>query len=431
MAQMPNGGKERSGGGWDDPMVFLVVIGGTYIGIQAAWYFGHEYIATGYSYIRYAQVWALNALANIGVPGLGWLNSWVSDICAPSGGYGACERDFADMQWGEISGSSMWANGLLLAVLVGYCVRMVMRMNKTNPKILYSKIHDVESFVQENKDLYPHLKLFGELDLISEPLDHPVYGMSETSRQFAFNRALIAGWKKEPDGTLTPILNRAKSHSVFRAQLGGLWTQLADLSPGELILFAIVAPKVAATDPHMGDDDFKQAIADSEGLIKWCWDQFEVPIDGETLLPDGRPDWLVPDFNLSTARELAIKYVRSPPIVQAIQSHAYRRTILIKMMLEARRLGVLHPAEVRWLRFYDRELWYFVDSIGRQSPFPEGAAAHTHFQYEVKEGSAIVEPQLDKAINGLTTALTAFKYQEKDKELYEEKIRTTPDQTGL
>lgn len=64
--------------------------------------------------------------------------------------------------------------------MVVLSVRMFLRINKTHPKLRFTRTHNIKSYVQENKAQYPHLRMFAELDLIAQPLDHPVFGMSQT-----------------------------------------------------------------------------------------------------------------------------------------------------------------------------------------------------------------------------------------------------------
>ncbi len=98
--------------------------------------------------------------------------------------------------------------------------------------------------------------------------------------------------------------------------------------------------------------------------------------------------------------------------------HAYVRTILFAMFTAARSLGVLPPADMRWMRFFDRTLWYVLQNFGRQGAYVEGSAVHVHYLYEIKSNNPLIEPQLDKAITALEMALTAFRYRPSDRDAY-------------
>jgi len=118
-------------------------------------------------------------------------------------------------------------------------------------------------------------------------------------------------------------------------------------------------------------------------------------------------------------RAIIQKYIKHPNASAILHAHAFVRTIIFAMFFQARRLGVLPPAEMRWLRFFDRDMWYALQTIGRQAGFPEAPGILSHFLYECKAGASLAEPQLDKAVNGLEQAMSAYKYTEADKKRYE------------
>lgn len=407
---------------WDDPAILLGIFATIYFACWAAWYFAHTEISMAYTYIRYVQLWLLNALGSVvDLPGVTTVRNWVQEMCQPDGLVSLCHRDFSTVKWKDISNSSIAMNVFCLILMVVMCVRMFLRTNATHPKLNFTKTHNIKSFVKENKRLYPHLRLFSEIDLISQPLDHPVFGMSLTSRQFAYRHRLISGWKEETDGSWTPTLDREKALQVFRVQLGKHWTKSTELSTSETLLVAIAMPRVAATDPSLDEAKFKDAMKDSEDLLKWCWDQFKPPAPAKKKgEAEANPlAWLQPEIDLEYPRSIILKHIWHPAVQVLIEQHAYNRTIIFALFMQARRLGVLQPAEMRWMRFFDRELWYVLETIGRQAGFAEAAAVLSHYLYESKSGAALAEPQLDKAINGLELAMTTFKFTSADKERYE------------
>lgn len=424
MSRQGGGGGEKTFS-FDDPAILLGIFAAVYILCWAAWYFAHRQISTVYMYIRYAQLWVFNALGSvIDLPGVSNIHNWVQRMCEPDGLISVCHRDFTTVQWRDISDSSIAINVASLVILVYFCFRMFARANKTHPKLNYTKSHNIKSFVKESKELYPHLRMFSELDLIAEPLDHPVFGMSLTSRQFAYKHRLISGWKDMGDGSWTPTLDREKATQVFRLQLGKHWTKSTELSPGETLLAAIAIPRVAATDSTLDDAAFKSAMKDSEDLVKWCWDQFKAPPKttkkGKGKEEQGDPyAWLRPEIDLTKPREVILKHIGHPNVQTIIEHHAFNRTVIFGLFMQARRLGVLQPAEMRWLRFFDRELWYILETIGRQAGYAEAAAVLSHYLYESKSAAALAEPQLDKAVNGLDLAMTTFKFLAADKTRYE------------
>lgn len=417
---------------FSDPAALAGIILFVLVAAWIAWFFAHEEISAVYVYVRYAELWLLNLMGAFwDLPGISAVHQWVQGICAPESSVLLCTRDFSTIEWSEISNSSMVFNGLLLIPLGAWCFRMFRQVDREHPTIRFTKNHSIQSFARENAQLYPHLKLFSGLDMVSKPLNDPVFGMSLTSRQFAYKHRLIKGWQEMADEQYVPVLNRDAAHEVLLAQLGRHWTRSADLTAGETILLSIVLPRVAATDPLMEDSTFEQALADSDGLIKWCWGHFTPPQTsqkrrglgkradkGQEIVEDDYA-WLHPEFDLEYPRSVIARYIQHPVVTAIIAKHAFRRTILYACYIRASALGVFPPADVRWMRFYDRELWYLRSSIGRQVAFAEGGSAvYSHYLYEAKAGCAIVEPQLDKAINGLEAAMNAFKYVKADKDAY-------------
>ncbi|WP_288501578.1 type IV secretion protein [uncultured Pseudomonas sp.] len=423
---------KQQGGGqrsftWDDPAILLGVMVVLYGGGWGAWYFAHDKISSAYAYIRYVELWIPSVLGELtSAPGFSSIAQWVAHLCAPSGLIGACQRNFASVAWSEITSSSLYINGFWLLVISVLSVRMFLRINRSHPKLKFSRTHNIKSFVEENKAQYPHLRMFAELDLISQPLDHPVFGMSQTSRQFAYKHLLISGWKHQGDRSWVPTLDRDKTYEVMRRQLGQHWTRVANLSPAETLLIAIALPRVVATDTSLDDNAYRAAMADSERMIAWCWAQFAPSPGASGKGPSGKAKstgepyaWLKPDLLLDEPRAVIQKYIKHPNARAILHAHAFVRTILFAMFFQARRLGVLPPAEMRWLRFFDRDMWYALQTIGRQASFPEAPGILSHFLYECKAGVSLAEPQLDKAVNGLEQAMDAYRYTEADKERYE------------
>lgn len=407
---------------FDDPFVIFGIIAGVYFLCWIAWYSLHTQFSTIYIYWRYIELWWLHFLGSlVDFPGVTDVYAWLERVCHPDGILGLCRQNFSTIELKDITDSSWKMNLGLMVPLITLCVYMFRVANIAHPKLKYVRIHTLESFVREKKQIYPHLRMFSEIDLISEPLDHPVFGMSLTSRQFVFKYQLIAGWKEEVGGSFAPTLDRVKATAIFRAQLGKHWTKSTELSVGETLLVAISIPRVVASDSSLEDHAFEEAMRESEELTKWCWEQFKAPaVNEETDDAQKRYAWLQPEIDLTKPRELILKYIAHPHVQTILEKHAYIRTVIIALFIQARRLGVLQPAEMRWMRFFDRELWYILETIGRQATFAEAAGVLSHYLYEIKTDVALAEPQLDKAVNGLEAAINNFKFSNEDRVRYQE-----------
>ena len=414
-------------GMFEDPaLLAMFVFVSLYIAALLTWAYAHRGLSQAYTYIRYVEAYLPHIAGYFApLPGLTQVHDWVLQSCGPTNFFSGCTRDFGNTTWTEISDSSFYFNLVILVFLVILSIRFFFRADKTHPKLRFSRVHNIKTFVEESKALYPHLRFFSQLNLIPEPLDHPVFGMSFTSRQFAYKYRLIAGWKAETDGTFTPLLDLDAAERVFRAQLGKLWTRVDDLTAGEAILMAIALPRVAGTDPLLDDVAFAKAKKTSEDLILWCWSQFRRPSKKELAAEKkaGKTTdslaWLRPTLDVTEARRIIREYLKYPAVRSVFEKHAYVRTILFALYRSARRLGVLAPADVRWLRYYDRPLWYALQSIDRQGVFAEASGIQSHYLYECKAQSGFTEPQLDKAVKGIEVALLNYKYLAADKKRYE------------
>jgi hypothetical protein len=97
---------------------------------------------------------------------------------------------------------------------------------------------------------------------------------------------------------------------------------------------------------------------------------------------------------------------KSPKFVELIDKHggayAYITTACIALLTWSRKTGGVHAsAEFRWLKALDRNLWYALNNVGRRSYHTEGAGPISHFQSEKIVGSALVDPHVDQAVEGL------------------------------
>ena len=414
----------------DDFTMILALLAGSVIAIFIAWLAFHTELSMAYTYVRRVELWWLDMIGATGLPGAAAVSKWFAKGCAASGLLERCTRDFSTMSWREITNLAFYVNVILLPFIMLFAFKIFANIQSKHPNNRFSKTFNVDSFVREKKPLYRHLRMFDALDLIEAPLDHPVLGMSQTSRQFVYHHRLIVdngepgdGWIEEADGSVTPVLDRAKAERVLREQLGSVWTGVANLTPAETLLLAIAIPRVAATDGSLDDAAFKACLAESNEMVNWCWDQFKPPpkdsdkADKAGIATDPLA-WLQPQIDLTVPRTVIARHIESKPMQAILGKHAYVRTILFAMFTAARSLGVLPPADMRWMRFFDRTLWYVLQNFGRQGAYVEGSAVHVHYLYEIKSNNPLIEPQLDKAITALDMALTAFRYRPSDRDAY-------------
>ena len=80
-------------------------------------------------------------------------------------------------------------------------------------------------------------------------------------------------------------------------------------------------------------------------------------------------------------------------------------------MLElARTDGVLASAEFLWLKPLDRNLWYMLNCVGRQTPFPEISGPFAHWIVEKRLRRPLKVPMVAEAVDALDVALSDIIY---------------------
>ncbi|HRY15614.1 MAG TPA: hypothetical protein P5330_07050, partial [Candidatus Competibacteraceae bacterium] len=106
--------------------------------------------------------------------------------------------------------------------------------------------------------------------------------------------------------------------------------------------------------------------------------------------------------------EATAPFLEASTIQPLVAQHAYTATVLLRLLAEARRGGVLPPALFSWLKGVDRPLWYALTSLGRRVPFVEALGAMAHYQAERTVGAALYAPTVGAALEGLQRELSHF-----------------------
>lgn len=437
-------GKDEKTVSFSDPAIMCALFGVVAMYLWGAWYFGHEYISMVYTYIRRLE-WLPLYGASSAMEGnrvFGSLARWINDYCAPGEGFPGgmiCQKTFESVPWKALETSSFYMNIVLMVGLVYKCIRLFMVADANDPNFKFTKVHNVTSFMKEQKKLYSHLGMFSNLNLIDANLNDPVFGMSLTSKQFMVQHGLVKEWTQLRDRSYFPEIDRKKASEVFAAQLGNPWnmqTWETDLSTGELMVIACVIPRVAATDIYMKESAYQEALKDSDDMVEWCWKQFTPPppsqkkkkgtgkkTKGSKKKTEKKEEqeapepvdytWLTPeDIDREHPIKIIKKYLEFKEVQALFAVGAYPRTLIFSFFEQARRLGVFQPASFRWLRFYERSLWYVVDSIGRRACFAESAGVMSHWLFERHIRAAVHQPQVGAAVEAFISAVQSYKYIE-------------------
>lgn len=161
-------------------------------------------------------------------------------------------------------------------------------------------------------------------------------------------------------------------------QLGKPWRGVKQLSPCSQILMAAFCLKAARK---------RVEAEDMLGRLARCWSVK----GGLVLSKDGK-------LLKQAQKILADKKIAGPTLAQA-NRHGYETTALLRALQYAREEGgVLAPAAFVWLRAHDRQLWYPLNNLGRQSYHMEALGAMSHFKAEKLTQRPIPVPKVEHAI---------------------------------
>lgn len=173
------------------------------------------------------------------------------------------------------------------------------------------------------------------------------------------------------------------------AQLGKPWRGVKQLSPHAQILMAAFCLKAARK---------RVEAEDMLGRLARCWSVKS----GLTLSKDGK-------LLKQAQRILADKKVAGATLAQA-NRHGYETTALLRALQFAREEGgVLAPATFVWLRAHDRNLWYPLNNLGRQSHHMEALGAMSHFKAEKLTQRPIPVPKVEHAIETIREYMSSIK----------------------
>lgn len=416
-----------------DPMMVLFGVAAVAAMVFIFWTTYHTQIATGYAWLRVIEFFPFTVLSNVysgiagGVLAVGGLTLFFKKkeiakwgvllvlvgmflIAASLVGklYASwfaffLESDRSLIKFSHLTKSSLFANAFTLVVLIiPYAIWVIRKSLACNPlnhkNYARTKDQTLHTFTDQMAVHYPHLKLFRKLNLTARPIDSGKYAMAETEKQFAMKHKLLDRIKgKEFE------VNRIRAAEVFRGQMGKMWTGFSALSRIEFAVIAVLVPRIAATDPNMSEANFKKATDMTMALIDQYWRNAADSYNPEK-------DTFALDYTL--AKTAVQTYGGSVKVKKFFKQHAYVGSVIYAMLLEARMLGVLQPAEFRWLRVVDRRLWILIDNCGKNVSFAECGAIYSHWLNETRQKRALEKPMIDNAVAGLIDAVASFKFSD-------------------
>lgn len=178
-----------------------------------------------------------------------------------------------------------------------------------------------------------------------------------------------------PDGEF----DREAARKAFARQLGRRWRGAKQLPPHLQCLLAGFALKSV------------RKREESDELLDWLAESWH-PEKGLNL----------PSKLLRRAQNVLRDPKIGAPLLKVCNRHAYEVTAMLGALDYTRSEGgVLAPPTFLWLRAYDRNFWYPLNNLGRQTFHMEGLGAHCHYKLEKLTGRPVPKPHVDKAVNEL------------------------------
>jgi intracellular multiplication protein IcmP len=273
-------------------------------------------------------------------------------------------------------------------------ILLALRVYRVSAGTRYCETFSMKSLLKQELNNWPYANVVWGLDLIKQDIKKGPWAMALTAMQFSKKYKLLDVEKKHMGATglsremgYEAKVNKYRAHKVFVKQLGELWRSPEELTPQRRALFAIFIAKA------LGDRDV------ANKLLR------QIAISARD-----------PRLNFTGADALLTKYKNNKIVKEIIARHAFEYGVLAAMLELARSDGVLASAEFLWLKPRDRVLWYVLNSVGRQTVFPEVAGIFAHFYAEKVIGYRLMSPMVEEAVISLDDAIDELVYVPDEKE---------------
>jgi len=349
------------------------VIVGIFALLWAIWHFGHFYIAFAMIHLRLGEV----ALINLFTDKVANLGDQIKLL------------DPITVNFSTLVAMSSRVGDYLKYPFAGCLFVLAVAIYFSKPTTKFRKNYSMNMLAEAEHRVWPHITPVIKLDLVSEDISKGVWAMALTPMQFAKQYRLLQEQKvlAGDPGALqraktVASLRRDEAFRIFALQVGPYWRGIEHLSPPTKALFAAFAARV-------GRDQ-----AGSRALL------MQISASSETG-----------HLNYSGVDRLLAKHIGHKSVQQVMAKHAFVLTVMASLLEVARLDGVLATAEFLWLKPVDRNLWFMLNTVGRQTPFVEIAGPYAHWLAEKEIQRKIMVPMVEEAVNGLEKAINEVVYK--------------------
>lgn len=284
--------------------------------------------------------------------------------------------------------------------------------NKMNGN-LFTEKYTMDSLIVREKDLYPELhplvdqELVMTYNLIDDRWAPPLNEYEFVRRHNLLIQGRDNQWIDE-HGNSFQKLDYLKTKQVFDKQLGPRFYGFENMQPHRKAMFALIGVMLNKnTDSVNYKEDYciKQARKLSRAFAL-KGNKFDVKD------PDMYGEWVEEYYNMFKDLDRYKKYI--------LCRHAYELTVFASLYSAALNFqSVLPTSYFKWLKIVDRELYFVLNSIGRQNVyFVEVAGVMTHWLVEFDSGMPQILPKTKNAVKALESELRKYKDEEPDEHYF-------------
>lgn len=366
----PSGSQQQSG---DNSLAPLWIIVGLFVLGWLLWSFFHTQIV---GFALAIKVWEAHLIAFF-LPSIAHLPTEIKHL-SPE------QVDFS-----QLLDISREVGSYLRYPIIVILIILALIIYSSHINLQFKKTYDMKLLTEAERKNWPQISPVINLNLVKQDIDKGPWAMALSPMQFAKKHALLQEEKTIPTMTMastqrnqtTVQIKREAAYHIFTLQLGEYWQGVERLSPSTKALFVIFASR---------------ANRDRDGALKLLLQIAESSTTGR--------------LNFSGVNELWEKHKNNKAVNQIMHSHAYVLTVMASMLELARKDGVLASADFLWLKPTDRLLWFMLNSVGRQTVFPEVAGPFAHWNIERAMGRRLLLPMVEEAVNGLDAAIKEILY---------------------
>jgi len=262
-------------------------------------------------------------------------------------------------------------SGILYALPIAAIVAWFWRHSEP-----HHRRHTTESLIEVETRVWRSQRIFVKRDPTRESPDitKGPWRISESPEEFARRTGALILTLGQPNA-----FDPQPARGPLRHQLGPRFTQLATMTRYEQWT---AAPMLLRADGQKQDSD--QLLGD----ISYCF--------AEELS----------ERHVDQAVRAVLKHYAQHEITERLRrQHAYVRTWIMGLFLEARACGKFSTSRIPWLQLVDRTLFFALNNVGRAGYHMEGLAPAIHYFAEVKNGFALREPTDTLAAESVRRAL--------------------------